>query len=217
MIPIAFIDDYAPLRNKISEILESPPLNYIVYQYCNGEDFVTRFPKENYIPGVVLMDIRMSPMNGYETTSWLTENYPSLPILAFSDIIDEEAIVKISMCGAKGCTEKLSFSPIERFNSIIESIMNGGNYYDSVQIHKIVKKYLLLNKNAIHEGLCSLTDKQIEIMKLVAEEKTTEEKAKLLKITTSTLKRHISNIYEKLNINKASSLRNLARKYGLIE
>ena len=216
MIPIAFIDDYAPLRNKVSEILESPPSNYIVYQYCNGEDFVTRFPKENYIPGIVLMDIRMSPMNGYETTSWLTENYPTIPVLAFSDIIDEEAIVKISMCGAKGCTEKI-FSPIERFNNIIECVMNGGNYYDSVQIHKIVKKYLLLNKNAIHEGFCSLTEKQIEIMKLAAEEKTTEEKAKLLKITTSTLKRHISNIYDKLNINKASAMRNLARKFGLIE
>ena len=216
MIPIAFIDDYAPLRNKISETLEKPPLIYQVHQYENGQDFVTRFPKENYIPGIVLMDIRMSPMNGYETTSWLTLNYPTIPRLAFSDINDLDAIMKISMCGAKGCTEKL-FSSLTRFNEILECVMNGGNHYDSVFVHKMVKKYTHMNKEDIHEGFCSLTDKQIEILKLASDENTTEEKAKQLKITVPTFRKHISNIYEKLNINKASAMRNLARKFGLID
>ena len=95
MTQIAIIDDFAPLRKKISDKLESPPLFYKVYQYENGQDFVNRFPKQNYSPNIVLMDIRMNPMNGFETTSWLTENYPEIPVLAFSDIETPEAIIKI--------------------------------------------------------------------------------------------------------------------------
>ena len=134
MIQIAIIDDYAPLRQKFTQILESPPMFYKVYQYSDGEDFISQFTKQNYIPNIVLMDIRMSPMNGYETTSWLSENYPEIPVLAFSDIETPEAIIKISMCGAKGCTSKNMIN-IGHFNEILICIMNGGSYYDTIGIH----------------------------------------------------------------------------------
>jgi DNA-binding NarL/FixJ family response regulator len=158
----------------------------------------------------------MSPMNGYETTSWLTDNYPEIPVLAFSDIEESESIIKISMCGAKGCTEK-NISSMEQFNEIMKCIMNGGKHYDTIGIHKLVNKYLQMDKNDIREGFLALTNQENEVMKLADEEMTAEEKAKILNIKKPTFYKHVSNIYEKLNINKASSLRNLARKYGLID
>ena len=74
-----------------------------------------------------------------------------------------------------------------------------------------------MDRNEIREGFLSLTNQENKVMKLADEEMTAEEKARLLNIKKPTFYKHISNIYEKLNINKASSMRNLARKFGLID
>lgn len=213
---VAFIDDHDRLRNSFTKILESPKIGYKVYQYNNGRDFVDRFPKEGYTPDIVLMDIRMKPMNGYETTLWIKEKYPLIPILAFSDVGHPEAIVEIALCGANGCTDK-NFSSVEKFVDIIECVIEGNTHYDSVEIHKLVKKHLAMDKKDIHYGFSSLTKMEKEILKLASEEQTVEEKANRLFISKSTFKKHISNIYEKLNIKKAAALQNMADSLGMTD
>ena len=213
---IAFVDDHDGYRTSLSNVLETPKFGYKVYQYNNGQDFVTRFPKEGYTPDIVLMDIRMQPMNGYETTAWIKEKYPAIPILAFSDLDHPEAIIEISRCGANGCTHKFHY-PIEDFVAIVERIIRGETHYDTVQIHKLVKKYLAMDKKDIHEGFCSLTRMEKEVLKLAAYIETVEEKASRLCISKPTFNTHISHIYKKLNIQKAAALQNMADMLGMID
>lgn len=216
MTKIAFIDDHILLRSSISNSLKTKFDACEVYEYNNGLEFINRFPKEAYTPDIILMDIRMSPMNGYETTTWVNEHYPSIPILAFSDVVDIGAIIEISRRGAKGCTEK-NVGTILQLPHIIERIIKGEQYYDTVETYKLVKKYLKLEKKNIHEGFSALTDKEIEVLKLAGEDNNTEEKAKKLFISKTTLAKHRSNIYKKLNITKAAALSKIAYKLGLID
>ena len=214
---VAFIDDHERFRTVISKYLNSPPIDYQVYQYENGQDFITRFPLENYTPDIVLMDIRMSPMNGYDTTKWIKENYPTIPILAFSDIVDIDAIKEISRCGANGCADKTLYGS-DNLKEVFESIMEGGTYYDSIEISKMVKIFLSKDKSEIHEGFSSLTNKETEVFKFAGDDdKTIEEKAEALGITKATYNKHTSNLYRKLNIKKASSLQKIAYRLGLID
>jgi DNA-binding NarL/FixJ family response regulator len=214
MTLIACIDDHASVRRSIANYLKKSISPCNVYEYNNGLEFITKFPKEGYTPDIVLMDIRMSPMNGYETTQWLKDNHPSIPVLAFSDIIEQEAILEISFRGAKGCTEK-NFENIERLPKTIEHILKGETYYDTVEIHKLVKTRLRLGRDNIQEGLSSLSNAEMEIVELAPIAKTAAEKASSLNIKESTFNRHVSNVYTKLNIHKSQALIEFAKKMGL--
>ncbi len=215
MLPIAFIDDHCQLRGYISAILEKDPFNYQVFQYENGLDFITRLPIQNYIPTIVLMDIRMSPMNGYETTEWLHNNHPDIPILAFSDVHEVGAILKISRCGASGCISK-NFQDNDVFKAAIEMVINGEKYYEDIEMHKFINKYILYDSKDINEGLCSLTKRQIEIVMMVDQNNTNAENADKLCISTFTYKKHLRNIFQKFGIKNISALRNIAYALGLI-
>ena len=214
MTLIACIDDHASVRRSIANHLKKSISPFNVYEYNNGLEFITKFPNEGYTPDIVLMDIRMSPMNGYETTQWLKDNHPSIPVLAFSDIIEQEAIIEISFCGAKGCTEK-NFENIARLPKTIEHILKGESYYDTVEIHKLVKTNLRLGRDSVQEGLSSLTDKEMKIVELAPLAKTAAEKANELNIQESTFNKHISNIYKKLHIHKSPAVTDFANKMGL--
>ncbi len=216
MTLIAFVDDHPRLRNHSAAFLKKAIPGCVVHEYNNGLEFSTSFPKEGYTPDIVLMDIRMSPMNGYETTSWLQENYTTIPVLAFSDVIDKEAIVEISFCGAKGCTEKSSRT-IDLLPQTIERIVNGETHYDTVEVHKLVKQQLRLGKKNINEGFSSLTRKEVEILKLAGDEQSAKEKASWLCISPATFCKHISKIYQKMNIRKAAALGRLAHRLGLTD
>ena len=215
MLPIAFIDDHFKLRSMFSAMLEKEPFYYQVFQYNNGLDFINRFPKQNYTPVIVLMDIRMSPMNGYETTEWLHEHYPDIPILAFSDVHEVDAILKISRCGASGCINK-NFQDNDVFKAAVEKVINGDKYYEDIEMYKYINKYILYDSKDINEGLSSLTKRQIEILKMVNQNNTNAEKADKLCISTCTYKKHLRNIFQKLGVNNASALRKIAFALGLI-
>jgi len=216
MLTIAIIDDHIELRQKISNLLSKPPLGYSVFQYDNGQDFINKFSLENYIPSIILMDIRMSPMNGYETTAWVKKQHLEIPILAFTVIQDIEAIKAIAFKGAMGVIDK-NFGKVEKLDYAINKVIKGERYFDSVEIHKTVMKHLSMNPKLITEGLSALTKKEEEIVKTVEPDKSHDEKADEMFISVNTYKKHLQNIFQKLSVSSIYKLKKLAYRLGLID
>ena len=111
MIPIAFVDDYQPIRSLIINLMNQHfPDIYQFYEYENGKVFTERFPTENYTPAIVLMDLSMPEMNGYDTTAWIKEKCPTIPVLIFSDINRPDSLCLFVRCGADGyiCKQEVS-------------------------------------------------------------------------------------------------------------
>ncbi len=83
MVPIAFVDDHKMARESIVKRLHFlSPSQYRVHEYESGQNFIDRFPTENYVPAIVLMDISMPGINGYDTTAWIKNTtllYPFWP------------------------------------------------------------------------------------------------------------------------------------------
>ena len=100
MANIVLTDDHVLLRNGLASLVKS--LGHEVYfEANNGKDLIAKLNPEK-IPDIILLDINMPEMDGYETASWLKENHPEIKVLALTMYDNENAIIRMLNCGAKG-------------------------------------------------------------------------------------------------------------------
>src|SRR5215218_8337561 len=100
MATLALVDDHTLLRSGLANLLRE--LGYkVLCEANNGNDFIEQL-KTCPMPDVVLLDINMPVMDGYETALWLKKNHPEVKVLALSMYDDEYAIIKMLKNGAKG-------------------------------------------------------------------------------------------------------------------
>jgi len=217
MIKIACVENHTGFRSFLVRYLEGLPEDYRVYQYTNGKDFTDIFPHENFTPAIVLMDVRMPEMDGYETTAWLKEHYPSIPVLIFSDIYGPDVIVSLVRSGAKGHISKNLFMENNRLVNAISKIIDGGEYYDDPKMYSFVKERLALPKESIKDGIDALTPEELKVVRYLIHEGTHVEKANHLNIAPETYKTRLSKIFKKLGVKSSFGLYKKAFSLGLIE
>ena len=215
MTTIAFVDDHVALRKLMKRAIEELPYQYEVLEYENGNDFITRFPSEKYLPKIVLMDISMPIMNGYDTTTWLKAHYPTIPVLLLSDLDLPNAIVNIVKCNAEGYTSKVLSSDPNHLHRIIEVLITGQEYYDNPILYQNTKSRIA--KGKFKSGIESLSKVQTKIIKTIEENTSIKQKAKENYISPHTYNNHLSKIYKKLGINSIDALRKYAASIGLIK
>ena len=100
-ISVAIADDHALLRNALANLINTFEGYHIIFEADNGKDLRNRI-QQHLVPDVVLLDVNMPEMDGFETTIWLHKNYPHIKILALSMLSDEKTIIKMFRLGAKG-------------------------------------------------------------------------------------------------------------------
>ena len=125
---IALADDHVLLRNGLAGLLNE--LNYeVVFEADNGKQFIEKI-KTHTAPQLVLMDINMPEMDGYDTTLWLKKNHPQVKVLALSMFNDENAIIRMMKNGAKGYILKDS-SPAE-LKAALQALETKGFYHSEL-------------------------------------------------------------------------------------
>jgi len=150
---------------------------------------------------VVLLDIEMPEMNGIETTLMLKEQYPRIKIIILTMHTDEEFIYDLMNKGANGFLPK--DKSVDAVVEAIYSVMRKGYYYNDQIAQAIVKgnsgslKAQQLIKKA------ALTDREIDIVKLICEQKTNKEIGDILSISSRTVDHHKNNIFQKIGTNNA--------------
>ncbi|RZL04910.1 MAG: response regulator transcription factor, partial [Pedobacter sp.] len=98
MIYIALADDHVLLRQGLAQLINTFTDHKVLFEADNGKDLIQKL-KPYALPEIILMDITMPEMDGYETTSWLKVNYPQIRVIALSMIDDEAAVVRMLKCG----------------------------------------------------------------------------------------------------------------------
>ena len=192
MINIVIAEDHQSLIDGIKVFLEYEDDITVVGEANNGEVLIDVVRKTN--PHVVLTDIRMPKMDGITAARLIKREFPECKIIAFSMFEQDEAMLQMQAAGASGYI--LKNSSLKVMLAAIKAVMSGETFFD---------ESLKANAHS-NEAEASLSKREIQIVKLIGEGKTSQDIADALFIGKTTVDTHRKNILKKLNLQGKSEL-----------
>lgn len=214
MANVILTDDHVLLRNGLASLVKSLG-HSVLFEADNGKDFIKKF-NPVMEPDIVLMDINMPEMDGFETTMWLKQNHPKIKVVALSMYDNESAIIRMMKCGAKGYILKDS-DPAE-LKDAIDSLLNKGYYYSELVNSKIMQAINNFDDaNNDIKNLVQISEKETEFLKMICTELTYKEIADKLKISPRTVDNYRDSLFEKLHVKTRVGLAMFAAKNGIVQ
>lgn len=196
-IKIAVVDDHKLFRAGIIALLGDYSDMEVVLEAANGKELFKQLKR--HTPHVVLLDIEMPEMNGIETTLLLKKEYPKIKIIILTMHSEEEFIFDLMTKGANGFLSK--DKSVDNVTDAIYSVMKKGYYYNDQITQAIIRGNTGMIEAPELLKKAALTDREIEVVKLICEQKTNKEIADLLFISIRTVDNHKNNIFIKIGVN----------------
>ena len=213
MANLVLTDDHILLRNGLAELVKSLG-HTVLFEADNGKNFIAKLDNK-LLPDVVLMDINMPEMDGFETASWIKNNHPEIKVLALSMYDNETSIIRMLKCGAKGYILKDS-EPAE-LKSAIAALMDKGFYYSDLVSGKLMHAINKLDDES--DGLKSLvplSDRETDFLKHTCSELTYKEIADKMFVSPRTIDGYRDALFEKLQLKTRVGLVMYAIKNGIV-
>lgn len=213
MANIVLTDDHSLLRNGLAELVKSQG-HTVLFEADNGKDFIARLNR-GPLPDIVLMDINMPEMDGFETAQWLKQNHPEVKVLALSMYDNETSIIRMLKCGAKGYILKDS-EPAE-LKAAIHALMNKGFYYSDLVSGKLMHAINKLDDEGDSlKSLVPLSDRETDFLKYTCSELTYKEIADKMFVSPRTIDGYRDALFEKLHLKTRVGLVMYAIKNGIV-
>ncbi len=213
MPSIVLVDDHSLLRMGLASLVESLG-NTVLFEADDGKEFIEKLDGQN-LPDIVLMDINMPEMDGFQTTQWLKQNHPEVKVLALSMYDNENSIIRMLKCGAKGYILKDS-EPAE-LKAAIEAVMTKGFYYSDLVSGKLIHAINKLDDddNGL-KSLIQLNDRETDFLKYACTEMTYKEIADKMFVSPRTIDGYRDALFEKLHVKTRVGLVMYAIKNGVV-
>lgn len=206
MIRVMIADDQIIVREGLKKILSLDKEIEVVCEADNGYDVLEKLA--NHIIDIILMDVRMPKMDGIKTTSMVKDRYPKVKIIILTTFDEDEYLFEGIKNGISGYL--LKDSEIDYIIKSIKEAYEDKMMFDPGITPKLVNAINNQNKDKTStskdEILSKLTEREIEIMKLVIKGKSNQEIADILFISEGTVKNYISKILKKLNLQRRTQL-----------
>lgn len=211
-VRILLADDHAMLRDGVRMVLEAHPGFEVVGTVDNGRDAVRL--AEELQPDIAVLDIAMPDLNGLEATKAICEASPDTSVVILSMHEGEEYLREALRAGASGFVLKRAAA--KELVSAINAVRRGDKYLDPSLTRTLISDYVRQVERG-DETPDSLTDRELEVLKLVAEGFTNRQIALQLNISIKTVQTHRANLMDKLNLHDRTELVRYAIRRGLIQ
>jgi len=210
-VRVLIADDQTLFRAGLARLLNEDPRVEVVGQATDGADAAKLTGKLK--PDVVLMDLKMPNLDGIEATRQITEADPGVKVLILTTFETDNHVIQALKVGASGYV--LKDSTADAIVSSIVAVMSGERVMASAVANRVLE--MLTGTTTPKEFYDGLTNREIEILKLLANGMANKQIAYRLKISEKTVRNHVSNTYEKLGIYDRSQAVLYAVKKGLVE
>ena len=213
-IRVMLVDDHALMRTGLRMMLQTQDDIEIVWECESGREAIER--AQEFKPDVILMNIALPDILGIEATRAIKKTLPATAVLALTMHESEEYFFEMLNAGASGYLPKKA-APTELLNAI-RVVKEGGVYLYPSLAKTLVQDYIKRadseDTKATYDGL---TEREREVLKLIADGLSNQEVADRLIISVKTVERHRANILAKLNLHSRTELVKYAIRKGLIE
>ena len=213
-IRLLIVDDHEIVRAGLRMLLQAQPDMEIVGEADTGRAAIAK--AKELAPDIVLMDISLPDIDGFEATRQIKRALPDTSILALTMHESDEYFFKMLDAGASGYVPKKA-APTDLVSAI--RIVHDGSVFLYPSVAKaLVRDYMgRVAEGSEHDALDGLTDREQEVLKLIADGLTNQEIADKLTISVKTVERHRANIMAKLNLHSRTELVKYAIRKGLID
>jgi DNA-binding NarL/FixJ family response regulator len=210
---ILIIEDHTLLRAGLRALLTQGDEFEVVGEFDNGRDAVRSVG--TLAPDLILMDLSMPGMNGIEAITEIKQRNPSVRVLVLTIHRGEEYIQESLRAGANGYV--LKDASHDELRVAIRSVLNGKTYLSPDVSSSVVTGYLGRGKEGANTSWSTLTHREREVLKLVAEGHSNRGIAQFLSLSVKTVEKHRSNVMRKLDLHNAAMLTAYAIEKGLVE
>jgi DNA-binding NarL/FixJ family response regulator len=212
-IRILLADDHTVVRDGLRALLEKQPDMAVVAEADDGRDSVRL--AEEHCPDVVIMDIAMPNMNGIEATRRILAANPKAAVVILSMHQDESYVLRSLKAGAKGYLLKDSLR-----SDVIDAVRSvaAGRSFLTRKVSRILQEDYIrqLERRGLDDSYDLLTDREREVLQLVAEGRTNKEVAAMLTVSLTTVETHRTHILQKLGLHSVPELILYAVRKGII-
>ncbi|MEP7107112.1 MAG: response regulator transcription factor [Ferruginibacter sp.] len=210
---IILADDHILLRNALASLINTFAGFNVINMAGDGIELI-KIIEEGYIPGIVVLDLNMPKLDGYDTAKWINEYHPEIKILILTMYDSEVALIRLLQVGVRGFLKK-DIHPDE-LKAALNSVARDGFYYSHQTTGKLGN---LFRKNSDNHGSIEkaiLSDTEINFLKLASTELTYKEIALKMNLTPRIIDNFRDSLFDKLNVKSRVGLAIYAVKNGLV-
>ena len=211
VVRVLAVDDQVLFRSGLGRLLNQDPRVEVIGGASDGEEALRLIPTLR--PDVVLMDIKMPNLDGVEATRRIAREYPDVKVLILTTFDADRYVIQALQAGASGYVLKDSH-PDSIVASVL-SVMSGGRVMAGPVANRVLD--MLAGTASPKEFYDGLTAREVEILRLLAAGVVNKQIAERLKISEKTVRNHVSNMYEKLEIRDRAQAVLYAVRKGLVE
>jgi two-component system, NarL family, response regulator NreC len=202
-IRVLLADDHGVVRKGLRFLLESEPDMEVAGEASDGREAVDSAGKLN--PDIVVMDIAMPRLNGIDATAQIVKHYPAVGVIVLSMHSDEEYLVRTLTAGAKGYL--LKDSAESDLVTAVRTVAKGKPFFSAAISQTLLEDYLRqLQQKGLSDSYDLLTDREKEVLQLLAEGKSNKEVATVLDVSPYTVETHRTHIMQKLNLHNTAEI-----------
>ncbi|MBO9566105.1 MAG: response regulator transcription factor [Niastella sp.] len=221
-VKLAIVDDHNLFRKGLITLINLADKRQeymIVFEAESGQDMIDKLDKKA-LPDIILLDIDMPDMDGYEAIAWLQKHYPQVSVLVVSMVEREEAVVRMVRLGAKGYLSK--DIEVEDIHNALKAISQTGRYYTDFITGKLINAIQYETTEKDSEGkvnkqlLQEISENEREFIKWACTELTYEEIAKKMFLSAKTIDGYRGNLFARYKIKNRVGLVLFAIRNGLV-
>ncbi len=209
MITLLLVDDQNLIRQGLKALLELELDLHVIGEAENGKIAIELF--QQLQPNVVLMDIRMPVMDGVMATQQICQQFPQANILILTTFDDDNYVATAIKNGAKGYL--LKDTPSEEIAAAIRAVDLGYTHLAPGMMAKVMSSQINQGQVALPPELADLTPRELDVLKLIAVGANNREIAQKLYISEGTVKNHVTNLLNRLNLRDRTQAAILAKTH----
>lgn len=210
-VKVVLVDDHTLFRKGMVELISNFSDFEVVWDACNGSEFVSEI-KTKAFPDLVLLDIAMPVMDGFETGQWIKRKFPDLKFIVLSMSDNESEIIRMIKIGARGYI--LKDADPAYLEHALRDIVAKGFYYSEWLSGTLINNIRGLETK---KEVDALSEKELEFLKLACTEMTYKEIADKMNLSARTIDGYRDAIFEKLSLKSRVGIVLYAIKHGIVK